>query len=432
MNKLLLQNGIVVDPSQQLEQKLDVLIEDGKIRALQERLTDKDAQVFDLQGKYVVPGLIDMHTHLREPGQEEKETIKTGSKAAVAGGFTSIACMANTDPVADDVSIIKHIKEVAERNGIVNVLPIGACTLGLQGKHITQIGEMQRFGAVAFSDDGQPIADTLVLRRVLEYTNMFGAIVISHCEDKALANGGSMNEGALSTRLGLPGLPRAAETVMVARDIEMAKNFGRLHLAHISAQESLALIRQAKKQKAPITCETAPHYLLLTEEAVGEYNTNAKMNPPLRKEQDRQALIDALKDGTIDIIATDHAPHTLDNKRVEFNLAAFGIVGLETALPLLYTHLVQTKIITLTRLIELLSVNPAQIFGLHKGTLAAGAAADITVIDPDTVRAVDKTKFYSKGKNTPFDGQRLCGWADLTIVGGQLKYSAAQGVLVKK
>ena len=432
MTKLLLKNGTVVDPSQNLHAKMDVLIENGKISELKEKITAKDAEIFDLQGKIIVPGLIDMHVHLREPGQEEKETIKTGSKAAVAGGFTSIACMANTDPVADDISIIKHIKEVAERNGIVHVMPIGACTLGLRGEHLTQIGEMQRFGAVAFSDDGMAIGNSLVLRRVLEYANMFGAIVISHCEDKALVNGGSMNESFLSTKLGLPGIPRASETVMVARDIELAKNFGRLHLAHISAKESLELIRQAKKQKAQITCETAPHYLLLTEEAVGEYNTNAKMNPPLREEQDRLALLDALNDGTIDIIATDHAPHTLDNKRVEFNLASFGIVGLETALPLLYTHLVKTKKITLDRLIELMSVNPAKIFGLKKGTLAAGSDADITVIDPKTERKVDKTKFYSKGKNTPFDGWRLSGWADMTIVNGQVKYTQKKGVLVKK
>lgn len=432
MPKLLLKNGIVVDPSQKLNAKMDILIADGKISALKTSITDKDAEVFDLKGKFITPGLIDMHVHLREPGQEEKETIKTGSKAAVAGGFTSIACMANTDPVADDVSIIKHIKEVAARNGIVHVLPIGACTLGLKGEHISQLGEMQRFGAVAFSDDGKTIGNALVFRRVLEYAKMFSAIVISHCEDHTLTNGGSMNEGFLSTKLGLPGIPRAAETTAVARDIELAKNFGRIHLAHISAQESLALIRQAKKQKAPITCETAPHYLLLTENAVGEYDTNAKMSPPLREESDRQALIAALQDGTIDIIATDHAPHTLDNKRVEFNLASFGIVGLETALPLLYTHLVQTKKITLDRLIELLSVNPAKIFGLPKGTLQVGAAADLTVIDPRTERKVDKTKFYSKGKNTPFNGWKLSGWAAMTIVDGQIKYTQEKGVLIKK
>ncbi|MDR1998038.1 MAG: dihydroorotase [Candidatus Margulisbacteria bacterium] len=432
MSKLLLKNGIVVDPAQGLESRLDVLVENEKISALQAGLRAEDAEVWDLQGKYVTPGLIDMHVHLREPGQEEKETIKTGSKAAAAGGFTSIACMANTDPVADDVSIIKHIKEVAARNGLVHVLPIGACTLGLQGEHLTQIGEMQRFGAVAFSDDGQTIGNALVLRRVLEYAGMFGATVIAHCEDRTLVNGGSMNEGLLSTRLGLPGIPRAAETAMVARDIEMARNFGRIHLAHISARESLELIRQAKQQKAPVTCETAPHYLLLTEEAVGEYNTNAKMNPPLRTEADRQALLAALQDGTIDIIATDHAPHTLDNKRVEFNLAAFGIVGLETALPLLYTHLVKTRKIPLTRLIELMSVNPAKIFALDKGTLRPGSCADITVIDPELTKPVDKTKFYSKGRNTPFDGWPLCGWPDMTIVGGQVRYTQKAGVLVKK
>ncbi|MDR1453461.1 MAG: dihydroorotase [Candidatus Margulisbacteria bacterium] len=431
MSTLLLKNGTVVDPAQGLHKKLDLLIADGKITGLKEKISAPDAETHDLQDKIVTPGLIDMHVHLREPGQEEKETIKTGSKAAAAGGFTSIACMANTDPPADDVSLIKHIQEVARRHGIVNVLPIGACTIGLRGEFITQIGEMQRFGAVAFSDDGQPIGNAQVLRKVLEYTGMFNSVVISHCEDKALTNGGSMNESALSTKLGLPGIPSASEATMVARDIEIAKNFGRIHLAHISTKESLDLIRQAKKLGAPITCETAPHYLLLTEEAVGDYNTNAKMSPPLRQEADRLALIEALRDGTIDIIATDHAPHTLDDKRVEFNLAACGVSGLETALPLLYTHFVQTGQITLERLIELMSVNPARIFALDKGTLKPGAAADLTVIDPRLTKKVDKTKFYSKGKNTPFDGWELSGWAAMTIVGGQIKYTAEKGVWLK-
>ncbi|GBR77316.1 dihydroorotase, partial [Candidatus Termititenax persephonae] len=267
-----------------------------------------------------------------------------------------------------------------------------------------------------------------VLRKVLEYAGMFNSLVISHCEDLALTNGGSMNESALSTKLGLPGIPSASEAAMVARDIEIAKNFGRIHLAHISTKESLDLIRQAKKLGAPITCETAPHYLLLTEEAVGDYDTNAKMSPPLRQEADRRALIAALKDGTLDIIATDHAPHTLDNKRVEFNLAACGVSGLETALPLLYTHFVQTGEITVGRLVELMSVNPARIFGLDKGTLKPGALADITVVDPRITKKVDKTKFYSKGKNTPFDGWELSGWADMTIVAGKIKYTLDKGV----
>ncbi|MDR2429048.1 MAG: dihydroorotase [Candidatus Margulisbacteria bacterium] len=431
MSRLLLKNGVVVDPAQGLHKKLDLLIADGKIAELKEKISADGAEVYDLQDKILTPGLIDMHVHLREPGQEEKETIKTGSKAAAAGGFTSIACMANTDPPADDVSLIKHIQEVARRHGIVNVLPIGACTIGLRGEFITQIGEMQRFGAVAFSDDGQPIVNAQVLRKALEYTGMFNSVVISHCEDKALTNGGSMNESALSTKLGLPGIPSASEATMVARDIEIAKNFGRIHLAHISTKESLDLIRQAKKLGAPITCETAPHYLLLTEEAIGDYNTNAKMSPPLRQEADRLALLEALQDGTIDIIATDHAPHTLDDKRVEFNLAAFGISGLETALPLLYTHFVQTGLITLERLVELMSVNPARIFALDKGALKPGAAADITVIDPRLTKKVDKTKFYSKGKNTPFDGWELSGWAAMTIVGGQIKYTPEKGVWSK-
>ena len=427
---LLLKNCLVVDPSQHLnKENLDIYIENGVIQEIKAGLKTKADQTIDLEGRIVAPGFIDMHVHLREPGFEEKETIKTGSKAAAAGGFTSIACMANTNPVADDVSIIKHIREVAERNGIVNVLPIGACTVGLKGEHITQIGEMQRFGAVAFSDDGRPISNAQVMRKVLEYTSMFKAIVISHAEDESLVNGGSMNEGFLSTKLGLPGIPRAAETTMILRDIELANHFGRVHIAHISTKESVEVIRQAKRNGAPITCETAPHYLTLTEDAVNGYNTNAKMNPPLRKEQDRLALIDGLQDGTIDMIATDHAPHTQDNKRVEFNLAANGIVGLETAIPLIYTKLVKTGLISLERMVEAMSTSPSKVFGLGKGTLAVGAVADITIFDPNLTKAVDKTKFYSKGKNTPFDGWELCGWPCLTIVKGVIKFSAAQGII---
>lgn len=428
---LLLKNCLVVDPSQNIvKESLDILIENGIIQELKKDIKTKAEQTIDLEGRIVAPGFIDMHVHLREPGYEEKETIKTGSKAAAAGGFTSIACMANTNPVADDVSIIKHIREVAARNGIVNVLPIGACTVGLQGEHMTQMGEMQRFGAVAFSDDGVPIVNAQVMRKVLEYANMFKAIVISHCEDHALVNGGSMNEGFLSTKLGLPGIPRAAETTMVLRDIELANHFGRIHIAHISTKESVEVIRQAKRNGAPITCETAPHYLTLTEDAVAGYNTNAKMNPPLRKEQDRLALIDGLQDGTIDMIATDHAPHTQDNKRVEFNLAANGIVGLETAVPLIYTKLVKTGLISLERMVEIMSTAPSKVFGLNKGTLAVGAIADLTIIDPALTKKVDKTKFYSKGKNTPFDGWELSGWPYMTIVKGMVKFTADQGIIV--
>ncbi len=407
---LLLKNCLIVDPAQNIiKEVLDIYIEGGIIKDLKKNIKTKAEQIIDLEGKIVAPGFIDMHVHLREPGYEEKETIKTGSKAAAAGGFTSIACMANTNPVADDVAIIKHIREVAERNGIVNVLPIGACTVGLKGEHMTQIGEMQRFGAVAFSDDGMPIANAQVMRKILEYTNMFKAIVISHCEDIALVNGGSMNEGFISTKLG--------------------NHFGRVHIAHISTKESVEVIRQAKRNGAPITCETAPHYLTLTEDAVSGYNTNAKMSPPLRKEQDRLALIDGLKDGTIDMIATDHAPHTQDNKRVEFNLAANGIVGLETAVPLIYTRLVKTGLISIERMVEAMSTTPSKVFSLGKGTLAVGAPADITIIDPALTKKVDKTKFYSKGKNTPFDGWELSGWPCMTIVKGVIKFTAEQGIL---
>jgi len=308
---------------------------------------------------------------------------------------------------------------------LVNVMPIGACTIGLEGKTITQIGEMQRFGAVAFSDDGKPIENAQVFRRVLEYAGMFNAPVISHSEDLNLSKTGSMNEGIISTRLGLPGIPHSAESAAVARDIELAYNFGRLHIAHISTKDSVELIRQAKKEGVKVTCETAPHYLTLTEEAVGDYDTNAKMNPPLRTEEDRQELIAAIKDGTIDIIATDHAPHTLDDKRVEFNVASFGIVGLETSIPLIYDKFVKTKIISIEKMIQLMSCKPAEIFNLTgKGSLKIGNNADITVIDPKLTKKVDKTQFLSKGKNTPFDGWELTGWPVVTVVNGEVKYNS--------
>lgn len=422
---LLLKNGTVIDPTQKLNQVLDILIVGGTIVKLEKNIKDPAETVIDLKGKIVAPGFIDMHVHLREPGQEQKETIKTGSRAAAAGGFTTIACMANTNPVADDVSMIKHIKEVAQRNAQVNVLPIGACTIGLEGKTITQIGEMQRFGAVAFSDDGKPIENAQVFRRVLEYAGMFNAPVISHSEDLNLSKNGSMNEGFVSTKLGLPGIPHSAESAAVARDIELAYNFGKLHIAHISTKDSVELIRQAKKEGVKVTCETAPHYLVLTEDAVEEYNTNAKMNPPLRTSEDQKELIEAIQDGTIDIIATDHAPHTLDDKNVEFNVASFGIVGLETSIPLIYDRFVKTKLISIERMIELMSCKPAEIFNLAgKGTLKIGNCADITVIDPKLTKKVDKTQFLSKGKNTPFDGWELTGWPVLTVVNGEVKYNS--------
>ncbi len=425
--KILLKNGTLINPAGKITGKKDILINENLIEKIADKIKeDKETESYDLAGKLVCPGFIDMHVHLREPGNEEKETIKTGSKAAAAGGFTSIACMANTDPVADDVSMIKHIKEVAARNAQVNVFPVGACTKGLEGKQMTQIGEMQRFGAIAFSDDGRPIENARVFRRVLEYAAMFKAPVISHSEDLNLSHGGSMNEGTVSTKLGLPGIPRSAESAAVARDIELSYNFGPLHIAHISTTDSVDLIREAKKEGVAVTCETAPHYLVLTEEAVEGYNTNAKMNPPLRTEQDRQTLLNALNDGTIDIIATDHAPHTLDDKRVEFNKASFGIVGLETAIPLIYDKLVKTKIITVERMVELMSSRPAEIFNIvNRGILQEGFFADITVIDPALSKKVDKKEFLSKGRNTPFDGWLLSGWPVMTIVGGKIKYQRA-------
>ncbi len=420
-NSLLIKNGLVCDPTNGIDKKeLDILVENGIIKKVGKGLSAKDVPVFDAKGKLVTPGFVDMHVHLREPGQEEKETIVTGTMAAAAGGFTSVACMANTKPVADNVSIIRYIQYRAQHEGVVNVFPIGACTKGQKGESLTEMAELAENGAVAFSDDGEPVKNALVMRKVLEYAKMLDKVVISHAEDKDLSFCGAMHEGALSTQWGIPGIPSVAESVAVARDILLASTFGRIHLAHLSVKESIELVRQAKQKGFPVTCETAPHYLTLTAEACAGYNTNAKMSPPLREEADRQALIQGLKDGTIDAIATDHAPHARDDKNVEFNCAANGIVGLETAVPLIYTEMVEKKEIPLSRMIELMAVNPSKILGISKGTLSEGADADITVIDITNEKVVDPKIFKSKGRNTPFAGRKLKGWPVLTVVGGKI------------
>ncbi|MFA5113310.1 MAG: dihydroorotase [Candidatus Margulisiibacteriota bacterium] len=420
MSKLLIKGGRVIDPASGLDGIRDVLLENGKVKAVGSRVTSHGARVIDAKGMLVLPGLIDMHVHLRDPGRPDKETIASGARAAALGGFTTICCMANTDPPIDNPAAVEYVIAKAKAEAIVNVLPIAAVTKGLKGEELAEIGRCRMEGAVAFSDDGHPIMRADVMRRALEYTRQFDAPVIAHCEDSGLSAGGSMNEGVVSTEIGLPGSPSLSEEVMVARDVLLAREYGRVHVAHVSCARSIKFIRDAKREKAPVTCETCPHYFTLTDEAAREYDTNAKVNPPLRTRPDRQAVIKGLQDGTIDVIATDHAPHTIDDKNVEFNQAASGMVGLETALGLVLTQLVATKALSLPEAVAKMTANPARILGLAgKGTLRPGADADLIIVDPAGKWTVDPGKFASKSRNTPFAGWQLTGKVVQTIVGGK-------------
>jgi dihydroorotase len=422
---LLIHGGTVIDPANGVHALLDVLVEQGRISRLVEPGAPVQAsERVDASGCWVVPGLIDMHVHLREPGYEYKETIETGTRAAVAGGFTAVACMANTDPVNDSAAVTKFIRERAEAVSLARVYPIGAVSLGLRGERLAEMGEMRQAGIVAVSDDGHPIADASLMRRALEYSVMFDFAVIAHEEDPSLTGQGCMHEGPVSFRLGLKGMPAAAEEVMVARDIALtARTGGRLHIAHLSTAGSVALVRQAKERGLPVTAEATPHHLSLTDEAVGEYDTNAKMKPPLRSAEDVAALIEGLRDGTIDVIATDHAPHHRDEKEVEFEAAANGIVGLETAVPLAL-RLTREADIAVDTLLRALTVNPARILGVTGGTLTAGVPADVSVIDPEQRWQVDTASLCSKSGNTPFGGWQMTGRARCTIVGGRVVWRA--------
>jgi len=418
---ILIKNGHIIDPANRVDEKLDVLVSDGKISRLGKpgSLPANGSQVIDAAGKFVVPGLIDMHVHLREPGYEYKETIATGTAAAKAGGFTSVCCMPNTNPVNDNSSVTEFILAQA-RSASAQVFPIGAVTKGSKGQELAEMGELHAAGCVAISDDGNPVMNASMMRRAMEYSRIFDMLIISHCEDSTLSFKGVMNDGIVSTELGLRGIPHAAEDVMTARDISLAElTGGRLHIAHVSTAGSVRLIRDAKSRGVKVTAETCPHYFSLTEEAVRGYNTLAKMNPPLRTVDDVAAVKQGLKDGTIDVIATDHAPHAMDEKSGEFDYAPFGIVGLETALGLTL-KLVQEGAFSLTEAIRKLSVNPALILKLDKGTLSAGADADMTMIDSNVDWTVDASQFKSKSKNTPFDGWKLRGKAVRTIVGGKI------------
>jgi dihydroorotase len=403
---------------------MDLLIEDGKIASLGRSISVRDTEILEARGLVAVPGLIDMHVHLREPGFEYKETIATGTAAAAAGGFTAVASMANTEPVNDCAAVTELILEKAALAGNARVHPIGAATRGMEGRELSEIGEMVAAGAVAISDDGRPVRDPNVLRRAMEYAKAFGIALIEHCETPELHPGGVMNEGYWSTALGLRGIPRASEEIAVARNIRLAELTGaRLHIAHLSTAGALASVKAAKARGLAVTCEVTPHHLLLTDERVGRYDTQAKMKPPLATEEDRQALLEGLKDGTVDAIATDHAPHHADEKDEDFDSAPFGIVGLETALPLCLDRLHRTGLLSLRRLVELLSSGPARILEVPGGTLAPGSPADVTLLDLEQVTRVDPKSFLSKGKNTPFAGWELRGKAVRTLLSGKTSWS---------
>ncbi|GAB4367065.1 MAG: dihydroorotase [Deltaproteobacteria bacterium] len=424
---LLIKGGRVIDPASRRDETGCLLIEGGTIRDWipgEEGPSGFAGRVIDAKGLWVVPGLIDMHVHLRDPGFEWKEDIRTGTAAAAAGGFTSVACMANTDPVNDHPEITRYIREKARREGSANVFPVAAATRGMRGEEMTDFAELFESGAVAFSDDGRPVRNPLLVRRILEYAKGFGFLFLEHAEDPDLSAGGAANEGWTALRLGIPGIPSAAEEIPIARDILLARQTGgRVHIQHISTAMGVDLLRMAKRAGLAVTGETAPHYFTLTDAAIEGYDTRAKMNPPLRGEEDRMAVIEGLADGTIDAIATDHAPHEDYSKRCEFTAAANGIIGLETALPLSLALLAGGRI-TPSRLVELLSAAPARILGLSgKGSLGRGADADVTLVDPDAEWEYRESDIRSKSKNSPFLGWTLRGRAALVLRGGRATYS---------
>lgn len=422
MSDLLIKNGRVIDPANDVDGVMDVLIEKGGIAAVDKDIPAEGRKVIDASGKWVTPGLIDIHVHLREPGYEHKETVETGTRAAAAGGFTSVACMANTDPVNDNASVTEYIMDIARAKGAVNVYVIGAVTKGFAGEGLADIGEMAERGIVALSDDGRCVMDAYILRRAMEYASMFGLPVIEHAEDRALAAGGVMNEGEVSARLGLRGRPAAAEDIIVARDAAVAESLGvPIHIAHVSTAGAVQIIRRAKERGVQITAEAAPHHFILTDEACLGYDTSAKVAPPLRTAGDVAAIRAGLADGTIDLIATDHAPHNSADKETEFDNAAFGISGLETALAL-SLELVRDGTLTPSALIGAMTVKPAGIIGIDRGSFSPGAAADITIMDPEAEWVVDPESFLSKGKNTPFAGRAVKGRAAMTIVKGKVVY----------
>ncbi len=424
---LLIRGGRVIDPASRLDARVDILVENGRITQIGDGLKAKAAEVLDATGCVVTPGFIDIHTHLREPGREDKETIATGAQAAAAGGFTAVCAMPNTTPVNDNASTTRFIIETAKREAVVRVYPIGAITRGSKGEELSEYGDLKAAGCIAISDDGRPVQNARVMRRALEYARTFGLPVIDHCEDLDLSKGGAMNEGPVSVALGIPSAPHVSETIMVERDVLLAEYTGsHVHIAHISTAAAVDAVRRGKARGVRVTAEATPHHLVLTDEAVREhdYDPVTKMNPPLRSEEDRKAVIAGLLDGTIDAIATDHAPHTTEEKVCEFDCAAFGIVGLETAFALCHDGLVKTGLLDLTRLVQLLTAGPARALGLPGGTLEKGQPADITIFDPAEVRTVKPESFRGKSRNSPFVARTLTGWPVFTIVDGVVVFRA--------
>lgn len=421
--KLLIKNGTLV--LKDGEKKADLLIENGKIVKIADKIYNKQYEVIDASGKHVLPGLIDIHVHLREPGFEGKEDIESGSKAAVKGGVTQVCCMPNTNPVCDNAVVTTYIKARAKEVNLCKVHPIGAITKGENGETLADIGKMKSAGAVAISDDGKSVMNSYIMRLAMEYANDFNLKCLCHCEDANLVDGGVVNEGYNSTLAGLKGSPRAAEDIMIAREIALAESLNiPVHICHVSTYSGVQLIRSAKARGVQVTAETCPHYFILTDDIITSYDTNTKVNPPVREQCDVDEIIKGLKDGTLDCIVTDHAPHSVKDKQVEYNLAAFGISGIETGLALSYTYLVKSGKLTLSELMNLMSRTPAQILGLEGGEIAEGAPADIAVVDFAKSYVIDGNKFISKGKNTPFNGYEVYGEVQYTLVDGEIKYKA--------
>lgn len=424
-----IENGLVINPTTKTEELKNIWIEDGIITNItQERMENADTRI-DAKGKWVVPGLIDLHVHFREPGFEHKETIESGCKAAAKGGFTTVCCMPNTNPVTDNECVVEYIKAMAQKANGVNVLPVGAITKEQKGENLANIGKMVEHGICAISEDGKTVADASLMKKAMQYTKPFNIPIFSHTEEPTLV-GGSMNAGENAQLFGIKGIPPETEELIVARDMILAKYTGaKLHFCHISTKGSIEWIRMAKASGIHVTAETAPHYFILDDSILGDYDTNKKMNPPLRATEDVAAIKEAIKDGTIDVIATDHAPHHYDEKNVEFDKAPFGIVGLETSFALSYTYLVKTGILTPMQLIEKMSTKPAKILGIEKGNLEVGKKADITIIDPEEKETIDPKEFVSKGKNTPFAGMEVYGKVIYTIVEGKIIYEAKKDIV---
>lgn len=419
--KIIIKNGVVIDGLGN-EERADILVDCGIVKAIEKNINDSEGTIIDARGKYVLPGFVDMHTHLRQPGFEEKETIKTGTYAAVAGGYTTVACMPNTNPAIDSDVVVEYIKRIAQKEGYAKVLPIGAITKGMKGEEITEMAKLKDAGVVALSDDGYPIMNAGLMRRAMIYGKMCGLMMITHCEDKTLSGEGVMNNGLISTMIGLRGIPDDAEEVMLARNILLAKSTGvQLHIAHVSTKGSVELIRQAKAEGVKITAEVTPHNLSLTDDMVNGFDTNTKVYPPLRTEEDIAALKEGLLDGTIDVIATDHAPHSKDDKKTPYDIATFGISGIETAFSVINTYLLKTGLLDIKDLVRYMSINPSKLLNIPYG-IKVGKAADITIVDTSKEYIVDVEKFKSKGKNSPYQGKTLTGVIECTMVDGKIIY----------